>query len=277
MGGEDHLERPAEEIGEALFDLGRVAVGGNAIGMKALGHLAEERGRTGLTAGAAHARLGIDDDAVGVDQGPLAQKRDQGEFGGGGVAAGIGHKPCLADGLAIVFAETVDRLALKFRRPVRPAVGGLIHRRIPQAEVGREVDDAQMPGQACHHLLGEAVGQAAEHRLHGLEVHLLQPHQRRQGEAGQVREHLAERAPGMAFGRQCHDLDEAVAGQQPHQFRAGIAARPEDGDADAITGHGCLPRGAQMSPISTSLWAIWTALRAAPLRRLSATTHSARP
>ena len=37
------------------------------------------------------------------------------------------------------------------------------------------------------------------------------------------------------------------------------------------------PEAGLMMPVSSSNWAIWTALRAAPLRRLSETIHSDRP
>ncbi len=53
--------------GEFLIELGHMAMVADAIGMDALGHFRKQHFLFGRPARSRHARLGVDDDLVGID------------------------------------------------------------------------------------------------------------------------------------------------------------------------------------------------------------------
>jgi len=114
---------------------------------------------------------------------------------------------------------------------------------VGQAEIRREVHNLQMLRQRRHRLLRRAVRQAAEHDVMGAEIHVLDAHQVRQAERGQVREDPAEGLARAPVGGERADLDMRMAGQQADQLRAGIAARAQDRRPGPVShlGHGSSP------------------------------------
>ena len=111
----------ARRIAQALLDLGRVAVAGDAVGVHPLGHLGVERALLRRAARAGNPRLRVDDDPPGVDL-PRRDQRDQRQLRGGRVAAGVGDEARVRDRRAVDLGEAVDRLGLKLGREMGVAV-----------------------------------------------------------------------------------------------------------------------------------------------------------
>ena len=123
MRGEGDPDRLPGEVGEALLDLGRVPVRGDAVGVDALGDLGEQAPLLGVAPGTADARLGVDDDAR---RSGSAARWSSGTSGSSAVVVkqpGLATSQRGADGVAIVLGQAVDRLPLQLQRLVRVAVG----------------------------------------------------------------------------------------------------------------------------------------------------------
>src|SRR5215472_5394292 len=75
MRGETDDDAAPRRPGETRFDLRRMAVAGDAIGVDAFGDLAIKAGLACGAAGAADPGFGVDDDFVGVDQPGAEQRR----------------------------------------------------------------------------------------------------------------------------------------------------------------------------------------------------------
>ena len=138
-------------------------------------------------------------DLPGADQGNQRQLRR------GRIAAGVGHQPRLADGGALHFGQAIDGLALQRHGAVFVTVPLGVGPGVGQAEVGGKVDDLQMAGQARDHLLGSAVGQAAEGDVDPRPVDLVIALQDRQGTSGEVGESGGDRLAGAALRRERAD------------------------------------------------------------------------
>ncbi len=229
MRGEADLHRLARGLGQALLDLGQVAVRADGVGVHAILDLGEEQALLERAAGPGDARLGVDDDVVGDDR--LGREQGlEGELRAGRIAAGIGREPVRAQRVAGVLGEPVDGLGLEVRCAVRAAVDPLVDGGVLQSKVGREVDDLEIAGQGCDHLLGRRVGQAAEDGIDLVEGHVVDLDERRQAAAGEMGEDLAHVLAGHPVGREVADLEFGMAEGQAQRLGAGVAARPQDCD-----------------------------------------------
>ena len=84
-----------------------------------------------------------------------------------------------------------------------------------------------------------AVRQPAKGDIDFAPVDLVGRDQRRQIEAGKMREDLRQGLPGMALGDQRGDLDGGMQRGKPDHVGAGIAGRAEHGGSDGLgLGHG---------------------------------------
>ena len=171
--------RPAASR-QALLDLRRVAVAGDAVGVQALAHLGCAA-RLSLAARPAPVTPDLASMMIGssVDQAGLEQ-RPQRQLRGGRVAAGVGDQIGRPDRLARELGQAVDGILLALGRPVRLAVGPLVERGVAQAEIGREVDHLGAARQLADHVLGRAVRQAAEHDIERARIVVLDLGERRQ-------------------------------------------------------------------------------------------------
>ena len=174
--------------------------------------------------GPGNAGLGVHDDVAGLDRARLYE-RHQRELRACRVAARIGDQPGARNLWTLEFGQSVNRALLQLGRPVGVAVPLGIGFDVGEAEIRRQVHHLQMLRERRHRLLRRAVRQAAEHDVMGAEIHVLNAHQVRQAERGQMREHRAEGLARAPVGGERADFDMPVAGQQADQLRAGIAAR----------------------------------------------------
>ena len=233
MRGEIDDDGPAGGLAQPLLDLRRMAMAGDAIGMDTLGHLGEEILLLGVAPRPGHPGLGVDDDVVAGDPAGFEQ-RDQRQLGGGGIAAGIGHQPRLRHRGARQLRQAIDGLFLQRRRAMGMAIPGRVALEVGEAEIGGEIDDLQRAGQARDHLLGRAMGQAAEDEIDLRPVGLLDLDEARQIEPAQMGKDLRQRLAGLAIGSQQADLDPGMKGQKAQQLGSGIAAGPENADPDLV-------------------------------------------
>jgi hypothetical protein len=153
---------------ELLLDLAEVAMRGRFVGAHraaAFRVMAAGAFRVAALAGAC-----LDLDHGGFDHAGLVQ-RVQREDGRGGVAAGAGNALCAFQPVAVQLGDTVDEVVELVRAGMALAIPGLVGGFIPQAKIGRQVD--QRVGQAfelaeaVHHL---PVRQAEEHDVAGFEL-----------------------------------------------------------------------------------------------------------
>ena len=77
--------------------------------------------------------------------------------------------------------------------------------------------------------------QGAERQIDIGKIDFVDLYQIRQVQIAQVRKYIAVGHAGLAFPRQGNDFHIGVAGNQAHQFSAGIAAGTKDRD---FMGHG---------------------------------------
>ena len=206
---------------------------GDAIGMHALADLAIEARLLRVAPGAADARLGVDDDVVGIDRAGLDQ-RHQRQLGRGRIAAGIGHQPGGRHLRPLELGQPIDGLRLQRRRLVGMAVPLGIGRQVGEPEVGRQVDDLELARQGRDHRLRRAVRQRAKYQVDRVPVGRLDLHQIGQPDRAEMREDLGERPAGLAIGGEQADLRGRMAGEQAHQLGAGVAAGPQDADPQPI-------------------------------------------
>ena len=202
-------------IRELLLDLGGVAVARHPVGVDVLvdGH---EVGLLGGGApGARHARLGVDDDVL--DQ-PCARQRREREQRRGRIAAGVGDQRGAADLLAVQLGQPVDGLVEQLGRLVL-AVPPLVHRRVAQAEVGAQVDDAHAPlAQRADQRRGGAVGVGDDRGVDvgvAVEVELLELERH-----PVVRVEIVEPPADVAARGDRLQLERRVAVEQPRGQRA---------------------------------------------------------
>ena len=114
------------------------------------------------------------------------------------------------------------------------AIPGRVALEIGEAEIGGQIDDLQRAGQARDHLLGRAMGQAAEDEIDLRPVGLLDLDEAGQIEPAQMGKDLRQRLAGLAIGGQQADLDPGMKGQKAQQLGPGIAAGPENADPDLV-------------------------------------------
>ncbi len=133
-----------------------------------------------------------------------------------------------------MLGQSIHGFFLQCRGAVFVAVPGSVCVHISKPEIGREIDNAYMTGQACNNLLRGAVGQAAKHQLNGGEIDLGMFDEGRKVLTTQMRIDRVNRLSGLAVTGQRHHLKCRVATQQSQQLGPGIARRAEDGGRDRV-------------------------------------------
>ncbi len=223
MRGEEHL--PADD----LLHLGSVAMRQQAIGREVLVNRSEVQGLPEATAGARHARRGIDHDAGRLQQAGTDQGR-QGQPGGRRVAAGGGDEGRPRQSLAEQLGQPVDGLGQQLGCAVFLAVPLGVQRSVLQTEVGGEVHDEAHPRpQLRDDPLGLPVGQAAEHQVETVETGGVVVLVDQTGIGGGQRRRVgADGLAGVGMGRGHGDLELGVTGEQSQQLRPGVPRRPKD-------------------------------------------------
>ena len=108
------------------------------------------------------------------------------------------------------------------------AIPGRVALEIGEAEIGGQVDDLQRAGQARDHLLGRAMGQAAEDEIDLRPVGLLDLDEAGQIEPAQMGKDLRQRLAGLAIGGQQADLDPGMKGQKAQQLGARYSRWPRE-------------------------------------------------
>mmetsp|Transcript_17490 Transcript_17490/g.38109 ORF Transcript_17490/g.38109 Transcript_17490/m.38109 type:complete len:282 (+) Transcript_17490:741-1586(+) len=214
----------------------------HAVGVHAFGNLGVQEVHFGGAAGAADPGLGVDDDVLRLDE-PGLQQRHEGQLDAGRVAAGVGHHARLLDSLAVELRKAVHHLFLQIHCRMRPAVPLLVHLRIPQAEIGRQVHHLGVSRQPSDDLLGGSVRKATEHRVHIGVVHLVVLDQHGQSlQVPVLRVHGVELLPGIAEGCEVRDLHRGMHGQQPHDLRPSVARRTQHRNLRLLGARGHLQR-----------------------------------
>ena len=151
----------------------------------------------------------------------------------GRVAAGAGGKAGRLQLLAGVLGQAVHSLFLKLQRGVRVAVPLFVGGGVAQAEVGGKVDHlgrVRTVEDLLDDLLAGGVRQAAEHGVDRAEVDGLGRHQIGQRIGLEVRPHRIDRLAGLAFARQCHDLDLRMGEGKADEVRARVAGGAQHRD-----------------------------------------------
>ena len=237
MRCERHAHRPARERRQLLLHLRGVAMQtADRVRLHVLVGFGVEIHRVDLTAlraGATHARLAVDHDALEPRQPALEQGRRR-EDRADGIAAGRGDERGRRDRLAVQLRQSVDRLREPGRIDVGRLVPGRVVRGVVQAVVGREVDHLPaLLAQDGHGLLRLHVRQGEKrdvaHARQPLGIELVEPDV---GEAAQVRIDRTDRLAGEPLGGHADDRHPRVHEQEPQQLGAHIAAGAGDRDAD---------------------------------------------
>ena len=140
---------------------------------------------------------------------------------------------------AIVLGQPVDGALKQLRGAMLASVPLGIDGRIAQAKISRHVDDfdpLRKLGDLC---MGGAVRQPAKDDIDIVPSDLVCGHELRQAEARQMRKHLCQRLPRVAFGDERRQGDVGVARGEPDEIGAGIAARAKyRGFDEFVFGHG---------------------------------------
>ena len=142
----------------------------HAVGRDGFRGLRQQHGLLRHAPSAGGARLGINDDAAGLDQ-ALLEERQQGQQAGGGEATRSSNKLRVSDGRAVPFRQAVDGTAAEFSVltvegagllgvHLQPLLQGAV------AEVGGEVHHPHTPLQQLQcQLTGQAVGEAQNSKI----------------------------------------------------------------------------------------------------------------
>ena len=234
---ERHAHRPARERRQLLLHLRGVAMQtADGVRLHVLVGLGVEVHRVDLAAlgaGAAHARLAVDHDALEPRQPALEQGRRR-EDGADGIAAGRGDERGRRDRLAMQLRQSVDGLREAGRIDVGRLVPGRVVRGVVQAVVGREVDHLPaLLAQDGYGLLRLHVRQREKrdvaHVRQPLGIELVESDV---GEPAQVRIDRAKRLTGEPLGGHADNRHPRVHEQEPQQLGAHVAAGAGDRDAD---------------------------------------------
>ncbi len=147
----------------------------------------------------------------------------------------------------------LDRLAIELRQPVdegavREALGDgvigavvlLVDRRVAEAEVAREIDDARAGRHQLGHLLGaHLVWEAEEDDVHSLcRLAGGDPFELELGTPLEVRVNGGERLADEVDRSDANELDVGVEEEAANQLRAAVARSADDGGFEALRGHG---------------------------------------
>ena len=237
MRHEHQFHRLAGDRRQTLADLRPMAVARNAVRLEIIAGLGQQNTHFGLAPRPAHPGFSVGDQRFGVDDTRL-QQRQKAELHRRRIAAGIGHQPRLADGLAIDFGKTVDRLGQQFRAGVRHSVPPFPIRRLAKPEIGRQIDDFHaLLQQRWHTVHGGAVGGGEKHHIAALQHGVVRLDKGQIHLTAQVGKQVADLGAFLAARGDDRQFHSRMRGQQPQQFNAGIA-RPTD---DSHFDHGCNP------------------------------------
>ena len=221
------LHRLLRDLRERLLHLGGVAVREQAVRRDVLVRFREQARGLEPAARAGDARDGVGDDAR-LDEVEREERRAR-EADRGRVATGRRDVRVRGDLVAVELDEPVREPVDHLGRVVRLAVpAGVDVGRQP--EVGAEIDRvADVVEQAGQQRLARAVRQETEQEVETGEVG---GDERRVPEvlvgAEQPRVQLADGRAHVAVGRDVHDLDLGVAGQEAQQLGSGIAGPADD-------------------------------------------------
>src|SRR4029078_3490213 len=91
-------------------------------------------------AGARDPRFGVDDEIAGLDEAGFHQGKET-DKDRGRIAAGASDQPRLADGVAIMLGQSVDRFTLELERPMRAAIPFLVNGGDAPPEIARHIDN----------------------------------------------------------------------------------------------------------------------------------------
>ena len=227
MRREQHLHGLAGDLRERLFHLGGVAMREQAVGGDVLVRLREEARGLEPAPRAGDARDRVGDDAR-LDELERDERRAR-EAHRGRVATRRRDVRVRRDLVAVQLDEPVREPVDDLGRVVRLAVPARVHVG-RQPEVGTEIDRvADVIEQAGQQRLARAVRQRAEHEVEAGEVG---GGERRVPQvlvgAEQPRVQLPDGRARVAVGRDVHDLDLGVAGQEAQQLGPGIAGPAHD-------------------------------------------------
>mmetsp|Transcript_27098 Transcript_27098/g.67540 ORF Transcript_27098/g.67540 Transcript_27098/m.67540 type:complete len:459 (+) Transcript_27098:2179-3555(+) len=249
VGREVDDHRAAGGLRQALLDLGRVPVGRHTVRMHPIGNFAEECVLFGRPAGARDATLGIDDDAVGVDQGTrlMRQQRTQRQLGGRGVATRVRTNAGALHLCPMQLWQPVDSRRLQVWGCVWLAIPLLVSVGVHEAEVSRQVDHLDAGRQNLDELLCLGMRQGAEDCIKTRHIHpaltelrsFLQSHQPRQvsclADIVELGVHGAQCLPCRPLrGREELDVHNWVVEQQPHQLGPRVPRRTQHAHTDLL-------------------------------------------
>ena len=230
MRREENLGAGAAASGQLLLDLRLVAMNSRAIGLEVLVQLRVLVAVARFPPRSRDAGLRIDHDRAGHPVAEVFEHRLERHRRRGRVAARIGDQPRARHRVTTPLGEPVDGFRQQVRRRVLRAVPAPVGGRIPQPEVGAEINHPgariEQPGRSRQRL---AVRQSKEHdigvRAEAIPVGLDQVAFRH---AAQVRENGLDRLARAAARRKRTKFHVRVVVQPPDQFRPAVAGRPGD-------------------------------------------------
>ena len=211
-------DRPARDLRQRLLHLGRVAMRQQPVGGDVLVRLGEQARRLQAPTRARDARDRVGDDAR-LDE-PEREQRRAREAHRGRVAAGCGDVRVRREVVAVQLDHPVREPADDLRRAVRLAVPARV-RVGRETEVGAEIDHVrhvvEQPGQE---VLARAVRAACRTRGRGRAGRRRRaaraPCRRRPASSDGIQ--VGEARARVRGGRDVHDLDLGVPGEQPERL-----------------------------------------------------------
>ena len=184
MRNERDLDVGAGGARQFLLDLRRVAVPAKSVGSNALRDFGKQQVLPQCPSGPRNPRLGVNHDGLEFDQ-LGRQEGKQGQERGRRVAARTGHQRGGANRRTGVFGQSVNGVALQFRRQMGSAVPLGVAREIAEPEVRRSINHANRRNEARSGFLSRAVGEAAKHQRTPGAIELVHVYEWRQVQATQ--------------------------------------------------------------------------------------------
>ena len=231
MGNEGHAHVRRTAHAQGPIDFGLVLVAQDTVGANVVGYLGERHLFVGFAARARGSALGVDDHRVGLHE-TRAQKRQDGQHRGRGVAAGIGNQPGRSQFVCVVGGlwHGIDSLGQQRRRGMSEAVPlrVLVCR---QPEAARQIHHARARCQHTRRQLDRNLGRRAQKdHVHLAQVGLALL----VGKASQIRrrsshgQSVAQTLAGPLVAGHQPDGKVRMAGQDAGQFHPGIAGNADD-------------------------------------------------
>ena len=166
MRREIHEDGFSRRRRDFLLDLRCMPVTGDTVRGKPLSRLREQDVLLERASGPGHARLCIDDDVRGVDEFG-ADDRQEREQRRRRIASRAGDESRGCDLFAVKLRQPVGGLVDEMRGDMLTPVPFGVSAGIPEAEIGRHVDDFDTLGQRRDNILSRAVRKPAEHGIAG--------------------------------------------------------------------------------------------------------------